>query len=218
MSPKVLRMPEAELSPAPWRICSAAAPVPGACAMPEDELMALRTRIAELEAASEVKARRAYESGLREGEEAARRKLDAENRELLTRLAASAAQIGEARADAIRRAEGDVVRLAVQIARRALHRELESNPAVLDGLVHAALEKLRSEEIHRLRVHPSHQETARKSLDETARGASIEIVADPSLPLGGAVFEIARGALDASIESQLAEIERGVMDQIEVDS
>ena len=43
----------------------------------------------------------------------------------------------------------------------------------------------------------------------------IAVVGDPMQPQGGAVFEISRGSLDASVETQLAEIERGLIDQLE---
>jgi flagellar assembly protein FliH len=42
--------------------------------------------------------------------------------------------------------------------------------------------------------------------------ASVEIVADASLLAGSAVFETSRGEMDASIGTQLAEIERGFAD------
>jgi flagellar biosynthesis/type III secretory pathway protein FliH len=47
----------------------------------------------------------------------------------------------------------------------------------------------------------------------TASGAAkAEIVADNSLLLGDILFETTRGSLDASIDSQLLEIERGLTD------
>jgi flagellar biosynthesis/type III secretory pathway protein FliH len=41
------------------------------------------------------------------------------------------------------------------------------------------------------------------------------VIHDPSQQQGGAVFEISRGALDASVETQLREIECGLTDQLE---
>jgi flagellar biosynthesis/type III secretory pathway protein FliH len=39
-------------------------------------------------------------------------------------------------------------------------------------------------------------------------------VGDVAQSRGGAVFEISRGALDASVDTQLREIERGLADQL----
>jgi flagellar biosynthesis/type III secretory pathway protein FliH len=48
----------------------------------------------------------------------------------------------------------------------------------------------------------------------TGRGQSIEVVADPAQPAGGIIFEISRGSLDASLDTQLREIERGLIDEL----
>jgi flagellar biosynthesis/type III secretory pathway protein FliH len=45
--------------------------------------------------------------------------------------------------------------------------------------------------------------------------ARVEILSDPVRELGAAVFEMARGNLDASIDSQLREIERGLVDRVQ---
>jgi len=52
-------------------------------------------------------------------------------------------------------------------------------------------------------------------LDEIGRGQSIQVVSDPVQPKGGVVFELSSGLLDASVDTQLAEIERGLTDQLE---
>jgi flagellar biosynthesis/type III secretory pathway protein FliH len=45
-------------------------------------------------------------------------------------------------------------------------------------------------------------------------GAEIEVLGDPSREPGSVVFETTRGNLDASVESQLREIERGLTDRL----
>jgi flagellar assembly protein FliH len=42
----------------------------------------------------------------------------------------------------------------------------------------------------------------------------LELVSDAKLPRGSAIFETSRGDLDASIDTQLLEIERGFTDII----
>jgi flagellar assembly protein FliH len=85
----------------------------------------------------------------------------------------------------------------------------------LEALTKAALHKLQSQEIHRVRVHPDQEKLVRASLQQTGRGQAIEVIADPSLPPGGILFDIGRGALDASVGTQLDEIERGLTDQLD---
>ncbi len=66
-----------------------------------------------------------------------------------------------------------------------------------------------------MRVHPGargarHREPARR----TASADQVEVIADPSRELGTVIFETERGNLDASVESQLQEIERGLADRL----
>jgi len=165
-------------------------------------------------AAVEQQVRQAYDNGLRAGEEIARKKLDAEVRATMDRLTAAIADVAATRADVIQRAETDTVRLAIEIARRILHRELTVDPNALMALTRAALEKLQTQEIHRVRVHPGQEQLVRASLQEHRRGQSIEVIADPSQPPGGILFDIGRGALDASVGTQLDEIVRGLTDRM----
>ncbi len=180
-----------------------------------EDIAKLRARITELTAAAEQQARQAYETGLRTGEASARKALEAETRTAIDRLTATVADVAATRADVIQRAEADTVRLAIEIARRVLHRELNIDSGALTALTRAALQKLQSQEIHRVRVHPGQEKVVRASLLESGRGDGIEVIADSSLPPGGILFDIGRGALDASVGTQLDEIVRGLTDRLE---
>jgi flagellar assembly protein FliH len=166
-------------------------------------------------AAVEQQVRQAYESGLREGEAAARQSAESQVREAVEKLAATVVEVAATRGDAIRRAEADTVRLSIEIARRILHRELSLDTSALEALIRAALEKLRSQEVYRVRVHPDQEQLVRACLQQIGRDPDIEVVSDASQPRGGAVFEISRGSLDASVETQLREIEHGLADHLE---
>jgi flagellar assembly protein FliH len=178
----------------------------------------LRGKLAEMDASAEQRARQAYDSGFHAGEIETRQKLESEVRLSIERLAAAIAEVPQARAETIRRAEGDTVRLAIEIARRVLHRELSTDSSALGALVKAAMEKLQGQEIYRVRVHPDQENMIKSCLVQASRGQSVEVIADPIQPKGGVVFEIAQGTLDASVETQLREIEHGLADQLEVRS
>lgn len=158
--------------------------------------------------------RQAYESGLKEGEAAGRRGAEDEIRKAVEKLAATVAGIAGARTEVVRRAEADLVRLSIEIARRILHRESSVDASALEALVHAALEKLSSQEVYRVRVHPDQEPMVRACLQRMGRQAGLEVVGDPSQERGGAIFEIAHGSLDASVDTQLREIERGLADRL----
>ena len=216
MLSRVLNEDAAEVQPVAWRRGAAihtppAQPVPDTAAGDIDQL---RTRITELNAAAEQQSRQAYEAGVRSGEAATRKALEADVRAAVDRLTATIADVSAARADMIHRAEADTVRLAIEIARRVLHRELTVDANALQALTRAALQKLQTQEIHRVRVHPDQEAVVRASLQETGRGQGIEIISDPSQPPGGILFDIGRGALDASVGTQLDEIVRGLTDRL----
>lgn len=109
-------------------------------------------------------------------------------------------------------AEEDTVKLAVAIARRVLHRELSADPEALLGLVKAAFQRLQAREIHRLRVSPPDTAAIEEYRTRLEFPPGLEIVSDPALPRGSAIFETARGELDASVDTQIGEIERGLTD------
>lgn len=158
----------------------------------------------------EQRLRAAHEAGWREGEAAARRRLDA----VVERLARSVEELASLRARLRRQAEADLVHLAVAIARRILRRELTLDPEAIGGLVHAALQRLAGQEISRVRVHPELAAAVSRALAEGQGAPRADVVADARLEPGAVIFETERGDLDASVETQLAEIERGLADRL----
>jgi len=218
MLSKLLKDSELDVRPLVWRRGSTLAAVKEASpqiAPVFDELAQLRAKVNGLTSQMEVQSREAFDAGLRAGESAARESLEGQVRGTIERLALTIAEVASLRAETIHRAEVDTVRLAVEIARRVLHRELTVDTSALGALIKAALEKLHAKEVYRVRVHPDQEKIVRSCLDQMGRSQAIEVIHDPSQQQGGAVFEISRGALDASVETQLREIECGLTDQLE---
>lgn len=174
-----------------------------------EQLQALRRRVHELEEALERNARAAREEGLRagraEGAEQGRQQVEP----VMARLAKAADEISGLRRRVRAETEEDAMRLSIAVARKILHREITADPDALAGLVKAAMQRLNARDIHRLRLHPEDVPGLERHL---AANAPLEVVADPSLERGAVVFETARGNLDASISTQLGEIERGFID------
>jgi flagellar assembly protein FliH len=171
---------------------------------PDEEL---RTRLLRLEQESEARVREALAKGVAEGRKMAEADLAAE----LQRIARSIEDLSGMKARLRKEAESDLVRLAVAIARRVLRRELTVDAEALRGIVSAALERMQMRDICQVRVHPAHEQLIRHMM-AAAGAVKAEIVADNSLLPGGITFETNRGSLDASIDSQLLEIERGLTD------
>lgn len=214
MSSKVLRAGEAEgaipvvwlpagarLAPQPAVSAPQPAPDPGA---------ELARRMAESEARAEKRAREARDAGYREGEAAGRQAAEQELRPVLERLGRSIEEVARLRPAMAAEAESSLLQLSVAIARRVLHREISLDPDALAGIVRAALGKAQADGACRVRAHPEQAEALRAAFARNSRAVTVE--ADPSLERGGVVVETGRGKLDASVETQLAEIERGLAD------
>jgi flagellar assembly protein FliH len=129
-------------------------------------------------------------------------------------MARSLAELSSLRSRIRKDAEGDLLKLAIAIARRVLHRELTLDPESIQGLIKVALEKLEARDLCRVRVHPDHEKAVRASLERFTNSPNFELAADSSLQCGDVLFETEHGVLDASIESQLLEIERGFADRL----
>jgi flagellar assembly protein FliH len=109
----------------------------------------------------------------------------------------------------------DLVHLATSIAGRVIHREVAVDPDALAGLIQAAFTKLQSREINRVRMHPTLEALVRKLLEQVGAPKNLTLTADANLKPTEVFFETAQGILDASVETQLREIERGLIDKLE---
>src|ERR1041385_8643868 len=103
------------------------------------------------------------------------------------------AELAQMRAHLRKEAEVDTIKLAMAIARRVLRREIAVDPEALQGILRAALERLKSQEISRVRVHPSQLAVVRAYLEKAVSGPAVDVVADASRQPGDAIFETPRG-------------------------
>lgn len=203
---------EAGAEPLVWRQMHVSGPARvGTEAEPEPDL---RERLAAIQQEAEQRIREAHTAGLREGEAAGRQRAAGELQPAIDRLARAVGEMAGLRSRLRAEAEADLVQLSLAIAKRVLRREIAIDPEALHGLILGALEKLSGQEISRVRVHPSHAGLLTESLRQHSTGAAIEVIPDPGREVGAVVFETKRGNLDASVESQLQEIERGLADRL----
>jgi flagellar assembly protein FliH len=171
-------------------------------------------RLAETESHHREAIEQARTAAFREGESIGRKQAAAEVQPVIERLARSIEELALLRPRLRREAEQDMLRLALAVARRILRRELAMDPEALHGLALAALEKMNTEQIHRVRVHPSMAPQMRALLENSAACGAVEVIPDAGREPGALVFETERGNLDASVETQLEEIERGLADRL----
>lgn len=203
MSSEILRGDQPPVKPVPWRMVAAVG-LGGA--------MGARWH-AEQQAASKLDLAR--REAFTEGAAAGRQQAEEQIRPAMDGLAQALAEIARLR-DVIRdESTGDLIRLAVSIAARVIHRETAVDPDALAGLVKAAFAKVQSREINRVRMHPALEGLVRKSLEQNGAPANLVLTPDPGLKSGEIFLETSQGVLDASVETQLSEIERGLFDKLD---
>lgn len=176
-----------------------------ASAVPEQGSVLLDT---EIQTHVETARRQGYSEGVAHGAGQAMNHLEPVIRSLKQLIEDLGSQRRRLRAEA----EEDTVKLAIAIARRVLHREIATDPEAMLGLVKAAFAKLNARDTHRLRVSPADAEMLQEHRARLQFPPALNIVPDGSLPQGSAIFETTRGEMDACVDSQLGEIDRGLTD------
>jgi flagellar assembly protein FliH len=149
---------------------------------------------------------RGHADGQRDGEAAAVVRLEANT----TRLGAAVAELAAVRGVLMRRAERDLVRLAVSMAERVLRREVDIDRELLVVMARVAIDRLGEQAAATIHLNPVDLEsvTARHAAE---LGKSVELVADPSVPRGGCVVRSAFGTIDTGIDSQVRELSRALL-------
>ncbi|MDP9054941.1 MAG: FliH/SctL family protein [Acidobacteriota bacterium] len=175
----------------------------------------LRAQIQQLELRLDSERREAFEAGRAAGGSDAR----AELQPVLERLNNSTAEILAMRGDLRRRAERDVVQLALLIAQRVLHRQLTVDEEALTAIARVAFERLSRSESYRITVNPKFA-AAVSSVAPASHASRVEFDLDPDCAPGTLIVRSSDGAngigstLDASIDTQLEEIGRGLTDRL----
>ena len=210
MSSRVLRGETRPPEPMAWRRPVRAADSNGALKRAPANVEAQEAGIPLKEV--EARAAAAYQQGYSAGESAGAAKANSRLEPVLAAFTSVVAELTGARQRFRAEAEEATVALAIAIARRVLHRELSTDPAAVLGLVKAAYQKCDAKETHQLTLSPADAESVKEHRGQLRLPPSLDIVSDGGLERGSAVFETARGELDVSVETQLAEIDRGFAD------
>jgi flagellar assembly protein FliH len=158
--------------------------------------------------------------------DAARREARAESRreweeELEERVAMERARVmraweefGKERARYFADVEAEVVKLALAIAARVLHREANLDPLFLTAAVRVVLEKVADNSAMELRV-PAAEVERWKDVIATESESRVRLVGDERLSAGECILETSVGRVELGVKAQLEEIEKGFFDLLQ---
>ncbi len=107
------------------------------------------------------------------------------------------------------RTEREMVRLALEIARKVVGREVTTDPEIVLTLTRVALSRLHTRAVATVRLNPEDYAFVAARREQLESLGSIEIVSDRAIGRGGCLIETEMGDIDARVEQQFAEIERG---------
>lgn len=166
--------------------------------------------------AATEEAGRIREEARRAGREEGR----AEGRALQSREAAEAvarvlAEVERTRGRLEREAERDLVRLAVAVAARIVRTRVSLGVPVAEESLREAVRRCARKHGLEIRMHPSEIRSLEAAASDLLRDMAVpggaSWVADPAVEPGGCVVRCVEGSVDLGIDTQLAEIERGLI-------
>ncbi len=132
-------------------------------------------------------------------------------------MAAGLSQFTRDRAAYFQKVEAEVVQLALNIARKILHREAQVDPLLLAGIVRVALEKIDGATGVVLRINPQNGAEWRRYLSTRLEPPDVpEIIEDPAQPVDSCALETSMGTARIGLDVQFKEIEQGLMDLLAV--
>lgn len=178
----------------------------------ESKIASLEQQLDRARVESERLVQEAIAAGKKEGEIATQEALEAIMQAEIAKMSKLMNSVMGSGSVLRRQAEEDLVRLSIAIARRILHREVLVDSEALLGLTKAALSKVDQREIHAIRAHPDTLPLIERILQQSGNQRRMELRGDARLDRGSLFIETARGELDASVDTQLQEIERGFAD------
>lgn len=126
----------------------------------------------------------------------------------------SCEEFGKERARYFADVETEVVKLALAIAARVLHREVKLDPLLLCAAVRVALEKIEDNSTMQLRVPSAEIEKWRDAMGVESE-ARVQLIGDERLGPGECVLDTNVGKVDLGVGAQLEEIEKGFFDLLQ---
>jgi flagellar assembly protein FliH len=180
------------------------------------ELAELERQLSELRTAQNAELACVRQAALQEGLHQGREEAASAVRDSAQKLGATLTELTAFRRKLRLDAEREVVKLSLAIARRILNRELATDPEALEGVVHAALSKLQNRDVWQVRVCAQAAEITNAFLDRAGLTDTVKVLADAALHPGDLLIETPSGELDASVNTQLHEIERGFAERLAI--
>ena len=135
----------------------------------------------------------------------------------ISALAAATSHLDALEKQLVTEAEADVARLALMIAAKILHREVEDDPTWMEPVLADALALVPDKRGVAVRMHPEDAQVARERkrliMDEAPGLERLEFFDDDALPRGACVIASQGTRLDASLSFTWERMTRDLLDE-----
>lgn len=123
-------------------------------------------------------------------------------------LQAAAGRLDRLQADLLAEAEGQLVTLAVEIARKVLMQEIQAGRCQIEPIVQEALRRIPAR--HEVTVHLNPDDLARcrmaQGLGPQNDGGSVRFLADPKVSRGECLLATPEGIVESTVEGHLQDV------------
>jgi flagellar biosynthesis/type III secretory pathway protein FliH len=163
--------------------------------------------VAQASAVSEA----AHNQGFEAGRESGRHSANQEMNEMVITMRGLVDMARAERHKIIESAEPEIVKLAMGIAERIVHKQVAVDRDVVIEMTKAAIGRLLEREVVTVRVHPADLERMKEHRDDVLALGDVKhmrIIEDQRVDRGGVIVETDSGAVDAKIATQLDEARR----------
>ncbi len=197
-TPEQVQWPE--LAPAP--ALQQKGPPPAEAPAPEADLALLE--------------KNAFENGFRQGEKAGMAIAERQVESIMKRHAETVLEIAGLKSSLYSQVEREAVRLAIEVAKKIVHREVQVDRDIIQTLVRVALAHVAEKAPATVHVNPvDHKYISEKQAElSQAEGRILTLVPDKSIERGGCLVETDCGDIDARLEEKFREVERAFFEGI----
>jgi flagellar assembly protein FliH len=158
----------------------------------------------------------AYENGFLQGEKAGKEIAEQKVEAVMRRYADAIFEIGKLRSSLLAQVEREVVKLAVEISKKIIHREIQVDPDIIQTLVRVALSHVAEKSAVTIHLSPVDYNYLLEQRAELAQseGRDISLLADKSIERGGCLVQTECGDIDARIEEKFREVEHAFFEDL----
>lgn len=152
----------------------------------------------------------AYEKGLLQGEKACMEMAEQKMEALTRQYGESILELGKLRSFLHMQVEREVVKLAIEVAKKIVHREIQVDKDIIQTLVRVALGHVAEKSAVTVHLNPQDYSYLLGLRDELSQneGRDISLLADKSIERGGCLIQTECGDIDARIEEKFREVEQ----------